>query len=695
MKPNNSVLAGANQLEKSKNGTLVSVRNDIDKSLTRWEYILPELREVCTHNGLDHSSLPEKHEGDYEKRLSRLDKDGTDGAGLLVVEMGNNPPKIRITNFGGEEDQEGTKVYHDIVNKPTPLSAEAVQDAYNSKTEKRAEEKRTAEKLLETRYQLGHQFCLPVLTADHPRAKKKHIANFTDRFVDKDNSVHTLFRDANGSPQCIDIAYTNGSKGSITGMSRSGASYQLNYDPKASYAAYVLTEAPDNADSINSSIGSKQPVIGCGSATNIPTVAKLLHARDPKAKFYVASDADVAGDNAFEAMPRVRCVRVRPDGTDGNDFNDMFCDGQEKRIKELFSEATSAIKEMPEIEQGHPDFPVKNDIATAKHIEIEWIVKGILPENSIGAIVGASGCGKTFISIDLAMSVATGKPYRDLNVHKGNVFYVPSEDKSGLLSRAKTWLDKNPEYAGESENFYYADNHPQLPAREDDFIESVSAVPDLKLLIIDTLNMTFDGDENSTSDMTTYIQCIKRLRRVHPNMSVMLVHHSGHKSKRARGSTVFYASLDCEIFVEMDNKFMTMTNSKPKGSIAFTPYITELQSEIDPSRVDSDGDAVRVAWVEHNPAYLPAPIDTGNEKAKGKGKNQKTVFNALKAACVSFEGSIARDDFIEILKEQELLLPHALEPLRLNPLMEWLGEQDKVFYDATSETFSMETLQVD
>ena len=41
----------------------------------------------------------------------------------------------------------------------------------------------------------------------------------------------------------------------------------------------------------------------------------------------------------------------------------------------------------------------------------EWLVHSILPEKGVAAIYGPSGSGKSFLAIDLAVSISNGKSH--------------------------------------------------------------------------------------------------------------------------------------------------------------------------------------------------------------------------------------------------------------------------------------------
>lgn len=70
----------------------------------------------------------------------------------------------------------------------------------------------------------------------------------------------------------------------------------------------------------------------------------------------------------------------------------------------------------------------------------EWLVQSILRRNTIGTMFGESGCRKTWLAIDLALSVATGTAFLGrIKVKQGKVFYVISEGADDFEDRAAAW----------------------------------------------------------------------------------------------------------------------------------------------------------------------------------------------------------------------------------------------------------------
>jgi len=69
----------------------------------------------------------------------------------------------------------------------------------------------------------------------------------------------------------------------------------------------------------------------------------------------------------------------------------------------------------------------------------EWLIDGHLVQNSIAVLYGPSGGGKSFLALDGALSVATGRDWLGRPVQQGVVIYVLAEGASGFGARITAW----------------------------------------------------------------------------------------------------------------------------------------------------------------------------------------------------------------------------------------------------------------
>ncbi|MGB0847635.1 MAG: AAA family ATPase [Thiolinea sp.] len=257
---------------------------------------------------------------------------------------------------------------------------------------------------------------------------------------------------------------------------------------------------------------------------------------------------------------------------------------------------------------------------------IRWLIRGAIERDSFVGMYGASGSGKSFAAIDLGLCIATGQPWHGHKVKAGKVVYVAGEGKAGIKRRITAWAQRHSNHDQIAENFKLSDSVCLLPDDTESFIDSLREVPDLRLLILDTLQRTYQGDENSTRDMTAYVQAIDEIRAAIPELVIMVVHHTGHTEGRARGSSVLRASLDFEIKVEQRGKHRIIEHTKAKESELFKPMAFELKTEILEGWKGEEGEPVTSATLHHDPDFDCTKAKAGKV---AKGKNPKAAMVVL------------------------------------------------------------------
>ena len=175
---------------------------------------------------------------------------------------------------------------------------------------------------------------------------------------------------------------------------------------------------------------------------------------------------------------------------------------------------------------------------------IKWLVKNLIPADSMGMLFGASGTFKSFLALDLCLSVANGKAWTGRKTDFGAVGYMAAEGGAGIYKRIVAWQDGIPP----PPNFHVC-TVPLLLSAKDEIAAlraSIIALPEIpKLIVIDTLSQTFAGDENSSSDIASYLRMINSEIREPFGATVLVIHHSGHSaSERPRGSSAITANVD-------------------------------------------------------------------------------------------------------------------------------------------------------
>lgn len=195
----------------------------------------------------------------------------------------------------------------------------------------------------------------------------------------------------------------------------------------------------------------------------------------------------------------------------------------------------------------------------------QWLVRGILPLDGFTGLYGLPGSTKSFVALDIAMCVATGRKW--LGKHRttqARVLYVNGEGQRGIKKRVAGWRQ-----TFESTNqFHLVPQAVAMPTDElDELISEIRSLPSMPgLIVLDTLARTFGGgDENTQKDMNAYVAAVDRLK-AETGASVIVVHHSGKDDARgARGSSAFTGAVDTLIHCTREGDEVTLANRAPHG----------------------------------------------------------------------------------------------------------------------------------
>jgi hypothetical protein len=192
----------------------------------------------------------------------------------------------------------------------------------------------------------------------------------------------------------------------------------------------------------------------------------------------------------------------------------------------------------------------------------DWLIHGFFESDSMSLLFGDPAAGKSFVAIDLAACIATGKDWHGHKTKHGAVVYLAGEGMNGISKRFKAWsMHNNTEL--HNAPLFVSKRSAQLSdealAKEAaDVVSGICSEHSITpaLIVIDTLARNFGAaDENSTQDMNAFISNVDSLLRIPYNACVLIVHHAGHGDKnRSRGSSALKGALDAEYSVTKQNR---------------------------------------------------------------------------------------------------------------------------------------------
>ncbi len=74
---------------------------------------------------------------------------------------------------------------------------------------------------------------------------------------------------------------------------------------------------------------------------------------------------------------------------------------------------------------------------------ITWRIEGMMEDNSMAALFGGTGEGKTFVGMDIGCCVASGEDYHGHKSKQGPVGCIIGEGYNGAIRRVEGWCVRN------------------------------------------------------------------------------------------------------------------------------------------------------------------------------------------------------------------------------------------------------------
>lgn len=235
------------------------------------------------------------------------------------------------------------------------------------------------------------------------------------------------------------------------------------------------------------------------------------------------------------------------------------------------------------------------------------LVHNLLSHGDSSVLYGSSSAGKSFFAIDLAVYVATGKPYRGkLRVDGGAVIYVTLEGQRTFDNRIAALKKKGILPPGAPLYIVKSTFSLLEPADSETLVNTVTELAakinlPVRLIVIDTLSRAMaGGDESSSVDMSTVVRAVDAVRQA-TGAHVMLVHHCGKDVARgARGHSSLRAAVDTEIEItRKDGESITFAQVKKQRDL---PCIASMAFALDPVNLGHNhhGEMVTSCTVVHN-----------------------------------------------------------------------------------------------
>lgn len=180
------------------------------------------------------------------------------------------------------------------------------------------------------------------------------------------------------------------------------------------------------------------------------------------------------------------------------------------------------------------------DLLATDWPEPTWAVPELLP-TGLAVLAGRPKLGKSWLALQIALSVASGGHALGYDVEQGRVLYLALEDPPRRLAdrmqkqgweHADTQATNNADFMGLGD---FQDQIGDLLQGGAEILRDQIRAKGYRLVVIDTLSRSIHGDQNDVSEMTAHLTPLQETAHT-CNCALILIDH--HKKRGIRDADV-------------------------------------------------------------------------------------------------------------------------------------------------------------
>ena len=200
--------------------------------------------------------------------------------------------------------------------------------------------------------------------------------------------------------------------------------------------------------------------------------------------------------------------------------------------------------------------------------QTQWLIEGLWADQAVGILGGEPKCCKSFLALDIAVSVASGRPcLRQYPVARsGKVLLFPAEDSlpvvrqrlEGIAGAAQVPFDALPVEVITAPSLRL-----DTPVDRQRLSNTVQQLQP-RLLILDPLIRLHRVDENDATQIAGLLSFLRQLQRQF-QLAVLLVHHarkdssSSRPGQALRGSSELHGWGDSNLYMRRRGSQLTLS----------------------------------------------------------------------------------------------------------------------------------------
>ena len=196
-----------------------------------------------------------------------------------------------------------------------------------------------------------------------------------------------------------------------------------------------------------------------------------------------------------------------------------------------------------------------------------WLIEDIWGRGAVGIVGGAPKCCKSWLGLDIALSVASGTPClgRFPVASAGPALVYLAEDAAPMVRERILGICNHRRLDIRNLDLHLIDTPSLRLDLDSDRTRLADAVENIrpKLLLLDPLVRLHRADENSSADISALLGFLRELQRRF-DTAVLLVHHMSKKHRAQlgqalRGSGDLHAFGDCNAYLVRKNEKLLLS----------------------------------------------------------------------------------------------------------------------------------------
>lgn len=166
---------------------------------------------------------------------------------------------------------------------------------------------------------------------------------------------------------------------------------------------------------------------------------------------------------------------------------------------------------------------------------IKWLVDGLISAGEVATLIGRSNTGKSFVTADLAASIATGQDFHGRTTTKAPVVYLCAEGINDMRLRLAGWEERHKKVQDDHLTLYTASSRLHSSETCKAFADDIQRLIDLGKLsgppaaiFLDTMSRACIGADLDSATVTAELFANLHEHLQKPfGAAVVIVHHSG------------------------------------------------------------------------------------------------------------------------------------------------------------------------